>query len=96
MKPNEPAVEISKKNNYCTSPSTQQTSKPHLLPNSLTPSTYSSNEIEPRITIWIPYPESTVFLQTATAVPVCPTLSRQVSPSYQQPPSDREEFWVPQ
>ena len=96
MKPNEPAVEISKKNNYCTSASTQQTSKPHLLPDSLTPSTYSSSEIEPRITKWIIYPESTVFLQTATAVPVCPTLSRQVSPSYQQPPSDREEFWVPQ
>ena len=67
MKPNEPAVEISKKNNYCTSASTQKTSKPHLLQDSLTPSTYSSNEIEPRITIWIPYPESTVFLQTATA-----------------------------
>ena len=92
MKANEPAVEISKKNNYCTSASTQQTSKPHLHPDSLTLSTYSSNEIEPRISIWIPYPESTVFLQTATAFPVCPTLSRQVSPSCQKPPSDREEF----
>ena len=32
MKPNEPAVEISKKNKYCTSASTQQTSKATLTP----------------------------------------------------------------
>ena len=64
IKANELAVEMSKKNNYCTSASTQQTSKPHLLPDTLTPSTYSSNEIEHKITIWIPYPESTVLIHS--------------------------------
>ena len=62
------------------------------------PALYSANETGPRITNLdsvsrinsLPF-----FLQTATAVPVFLTLSRQVSLAYQQPPSDREEFWVP-